>query len=215
MNNFIFISKSLNEVAELNHFCKQNNLELIAESMIRFEAVKFKTTSSYEVIFFASIRAAEFFLKQENIPSTVSIACIGKITADKLIKLGLTVDFIGEKSGNAEKVAEAFKKWLGTRKVLIPQSSISKRSVALKIEPNQCVEVVVYQTIVDCKIISACTTYIFTSPSNFNSFLLCNEIPKGKIIAWGETTRKEIVKKGLQVDHTLIHSNTAELNQFL
>jgi uroporphyrinogen-III synthase len=215
LNSSVFISKSINEVAELNHFCKKNNLDLIAESLIRFEAIPFKIIGSYDVLFFASIRAAAFFLEKENIPSTVSIACIGQTTADKLIELGLSVDFIGEKSGNPEKVAEAFKSWLGMRKVLIPQSLVSKRSIALKIAPNQCIDVVVYNTIADCKIISACATYVFTSPSNFNSFLLCNQIPKGKIIAWGETTRKEILKNGLKVDHTLINSNPLELYSLL
>ena len=215
MNNSIFISKSSDEVAELNQFCKEKGFYLIAESMIQFEAVPFKIENSYDVLFFASIRAAEFFLKQEKIPSTVSIACIGQTTAEKLIKLGLSVDFIGEQSGNPEKVADAFNLWLGPRNVLIPQSTLSKRSIASKTTPKQCFEVVVYATISACKIIPKCATYIFTSPSNFNSFLKCNETPHGKIIAWGETTRKEILKNGINADYTLINSNLAELYSLL
>lgn len=198
-------------MAELDQFCQQKGLRLIAVSLITFKAVPFKIEQAYDVVFFASIRAAEFFLKGTTLPPLCAIACIGQTTAEKLQAMGLTVDFIGEKAGQPEEVAEAFKAWLGTRTVIIPQSTVSKRSIASKIASEQCIEVIVYETISACKTIPECATYIFTSPSNFESFSLCNAIPKGKIIAWGETTKNAILKRGLEVDKTLVYSDMGEL----
>jgi uroporphyrinogen-III synthase len=215
LNSSIFISKSFAEVAELDQFCQQKGLQLFAESLITFKAVPFKIEQAYDVVFFASIRAAEFFLQQVDLPPSCAIACIGQTTAAKLNALGLHVDFIGEKAGKPEEVANAFKAWLGTRTVLIPQSTVSKRSIASVIDPKHCMEVVVYETLPECKKIPVCGTYVFTSPSNFESFLLCNEVPKGRIIAWGETTKRAVLKHGLGVDDTLVCADMGELVRVL
>lgn len=207
----IFISKPLSELDALNTFCTQKGIHLIAESLIRFDSVPFTVEKPYDVVFFASIRAAEFFLNGTTVPPHCKIACIGETTAEKLKNLGLSVDFIGEKAGKPDEVAEAFKTWLGGRTVIIPQSTISKRSIASKIAPEQCIEVIVYKTIPACKTIPVCDISVFTSPSNFESFLLCNEAPKGNIIAWGETTKRAILEHGLEVDRTLEGSGLGEL----
>lgn len=211
MNKSIFISKPLSELDALNSFCTEKGIHLIAESLIRFEAVPFTVEKPYEVVFISSIRAAEFFIKATTLLPDCKIACIGETTADKLKNLGLSVDFTGEKAGKPDEVADAFKTWLGDRKVIIPQSNISKRSIASKIAPEQCIEVIVYRTLSNCKPIPSCSRYIFTSPSNFESFLLCNNAPKGKIIAWGETTKRAILEHGLGVDYTLEGSGLGEL----
>lgn len=211
MSKSVFISKNTSEVTELVHFCKENEIHLHAESLIQFESIPFQINETYDVVFFASIRAAEYFFRQEKINSKTKVACIGNTTAIKLAELGIHVDFIGDKAGKPSEVAQEFKKWLGKRKVLIPQSTISKRSIAEIIPKEQLFEAVVYKTISDCKIISACNTYIFTSPSNFESFLTCNALPKGKIIAWGETTKKCIELKGLSVYTTLEKADLKEL----
>lgn len=211
MSKTVFISKNASEVTELVNFCQDNDIQLHAESLIKFEFVPFQISETYDVIFFASIRAAEFFLKQEKTPTKAVAACIGKTTAAKLVELGIKVDFTGDKAGQPEKVAEEFKKWLGNRKVLIPQSTVSKRSIAAVIPKQQLIEAIVYKTISDCKIIPQNNTYVFTSPSNFESFIICNAIPEGKIIAWGETTRKCLELKGLNVEKTLEKADLKEL----
>lgn len=215
MNKSIFISKDLSEVTILQQFCLANNINLIAHSLIRFEAIPFQVNQTYEVLFISSIRAAEFFLKTEKIKPETVIACIGQTTARKLEELGLKISFVGEKSGNPIEVAEEFKKWLGNRTVLIPQSNISNRTIGTLLPPNQCIEPIVYKTVTDCKQIAACETHIFTSPSNFESFLTCNESPLGKIIAWGETTKKCIEEKSITVSNTLQTSGMEELIMLL
>ena len=215
MNKSIFISKDISEVAILQQFCLANNINLIAHSLIRFEAIPFQVNQTYDVLFISSIRAAEFFLKTEKIKHETVIACIGETTASKLEDLGIKISFVGEKSGNPIEVAESFKKWLGNRTVLIPQSNISKRTIGSLIPSNQCIEPIVYKTVSDCQEIPACETYVFTSPSNFDSFLTCNEPPHGKVIAWGETTKKHIAAKGITVSNTLQKAEVGELIKLL
>lgn len=211
----LFISKDKNEVPELIEFCESNSIQLIAHSLIKFKAIPFIIDKPFDVIFFGSIRAAEFFLKQEQISDHVQIACIGKTTAKKLEELGLKISFVGEKSGIPEDVAKEFKSWLGDRTVLIPLSFISNRSISSQINKENCTEIIVYDTFSECKSIDVCESYVFTSPSNFNSFLECNSIPKGNIIAWGETTRKAIEKANLSTKKTLEYSTIQELLNYL
>ena len=215
LNKSIFISKDLSEVTLLQQFCLANNINLIAHSLIRFEAIPFEVNQTYDVLFISSIRAAEFFLKTEKIKPETIIACIGQITARKLEELGLKITFVGEKSGNPIEVAEEFKKWLGNRTVLIPQSNISKRTIGSLLPSSQCIEPIVYKTVSDCEVIPACETYVFTSPSNVDSFLTCNEPPQGKVIAWGETTKKCIEEKSITVSNTLQTSGMEELIKLL
>ncbi len=215
MNKSIFISKDLSEVTILQQFCLANNINLIAHSLIRFEAIPFQVNQTYEVLFISSIRAAEFFLKTEKIKPETVIACIGQTTARKLEELGLKISFVGEKSGNPIEVAEEFKKWLGNRTVLIPKSNISKRTIGSLLPSSQCIEPIVYKTVSDCEVIPACETYVFTSPSNVDSFMECNEPPQGKVIAWGETTKKCIEEKSITVSNTLQTSGMEELIKLL
>jgi uroporphyrinogen-III synthase len=215
LNKSLFISKDISEVVLLQQFCLANNINLIAHSLIRFEAIPFQVNQSYDVLFISSIRAAEFFLKTEKIKPETVVACIGQTTASKLEDLGIKTSFVGEKSGNPIEVAEAFKKWLGNRTVLIPQSNISKRTIGSLLPSNQCIEPIVYKTVSDCQEIPACETYVFTSPSNFDSFLTCNEPPHGKVIAWGETTKKHIAAKGITVSNTLQKAEVGELIKLL
>jgi len=209
--NSIFISKSIDEVSELKDFCDSRNIELHASSLISFRPLPFSISDSFEVIFFSSIRAVNFFLDKESIAEGTKIACIGKATAEKLNSKGYLIDFQGKQSGEPEKVALEFKNWLGHRKVLIPHSTISKRTIATILNPNQVIEVPVYHTDFNCCKIPDCDVYIFTSPSNFESFQTCNGSPKGKLIAWGNTTRKAIEKQNLNVDLSLEKSDLKEL----
>jgi uroporphyrinogen-III synthase len=211
LNKAIFISKSNNDLELLPKFCSKNDIPLHAESLIRFEGVYFENLEKFDVVFFASIRAAHFFLEQQSLPSSILVACIGQTTARKLQELGLEVSFIGENSGVPDAVANQFKEWLGNRTVLFPQSSISKRSISKHLPENQVVERVVYKTVSTCQEIDSCGIYIFTSPSNVQSFLSCNKKIDGKIIAWGESTKATLESHGFSVLKTLFVSDEGNL----
>jgi uroporphyrinogen-III synthase len=211
----LFISKYREELGLLPSFCNENHIELVATPFIRFEPVTFSVDSDFEVVFFGSIRAASFFLLNQDIPKHVHLACVGETTAKKLRDKGYNVSFTGLKSGQPELVANEFLKWLGSRRVLIPCSQQSKRTISKVIPSNQKEEKVVYQTLTDCRPLDDCDCYIFTSPSNVESFLSCNSKPEGKIIAWGTTTQKAMIESKLFADYTLEQSTEEELIRLL
>jgi uroporphyrinogen-III synthase len=66
------------------------------------------------------------------------------------------------------------------------------------------------------KKIENCQIYIFTSPSNLDSFLTINKIAdEAKVIVWGESTENRLLKKGIIADFVLAKSKFAELIEVL
>lgn len=211
----IFISKSLSELTQLSLFCKERNLELIAESCIGFEAIPFQIREQYDVLFFGSIRAAQFFLETKSINAAIQIACIGETTAQKLKALGLHVSFIGEKAGNPSDVAQKFRIWLGDQRVCFPISNVSKESIISEIPKEQYEKLVVYKTIFKKIERLESDIAIFTSPSNFESYLASGNKVPSVVIAWGRSTKKAISENGFQVSYTLASATEAELIQVI
>ncbi|MBI1836970.1 MAG: uroporphyrinogen-III synthase [Flavobacteriia bacterium] len=212
----LFISKPITEVQELNDFCQKKHLKLIAHSFLSFEPIPFIIPSNSDVFFFGSKRSVDFFLTQAVIPSHIKIACVGEGTANYIISKGYHPTFIGEKSGEIENVAINFKQWLGTRSVVFIQAKDSNRSVSKQINIKQSTELIVYKTILTPTKIEPCNSYVFTSPSNVDGFLVENNIPpNSKIIAWGNTTENHLINHGFTVYFKLKNSSIAELIPFL
>ena len=216
LNRTIFISKNKQEIEPFQDNFDHLNTTVIAHSFLQFEPIPFQLKDSYEALFFGSPRAVDFFLSQETIPDGTIIGCIGEITAEVLHKHNLEADFIGKTSGNASLIAEEFKNFIGNKKILFPQSSISNRSISSVFKASQITEVCVYKTVIHSMKIAACDVYVFTSPSNVDGFLAENKISvNGKIIAWGKTTEKYLKSKELTVHTTLLKSTIAELIKVL
>ena len=212
----LFISKDLSDLSVLPAFCQDNSIELLAQSFISFEALPFDSHLSAPVIFFSSIRAAEFYLAQASLSTNCEIACIGSKTAEKLKAKGLHILFIGETAGDPAIVAEQFKKWLNGRKVLIPSSEQSNRSMAQTLPASQVEELIIYRTVAKPLTISPCAVNVFTSPSNFLSFIQKNSLESSQsIIAWGKTTEKAIRNAGYAVNATLTYASEEELVEVL
>ncbi len=215
MKHPLFISKNVNEIEHLINFAEEKEIELIAHSFLQFEAIPFKIKSSFEAIFFGSPRAVDFFLKQEIVDPSVFIGCVGEITAQSLIEKGYTPNYIGKSSGDTSKIAIEFKELVGNKIVLFPQSSISNRSIPSVLPAEQIKEISIYKTATYSKIISNCDYYVFTSPSNVDGFLIENKFPSStKIIAWGKTTEKYLIEKGVKVEYTLKNSTIEELIEY-
>ena len=211
----LFISKSITEIENLQNFCQEKEIELIAHSFLQFESIPFTVDFNYEAIFFGSPRAVDFFLEQEKLNASVFIGCVGEITAQSLIEKGYTPNFIGKSSGDTSKIAIEFKELVGNKIVLFPQSSISNRSIPSVFPAEQIKEISIYKTATYSKIISNCDYYVFTSPSNVDGFLIENKFPSSaKIIAWGKTTEKYLIEKGVKVEHTLNNSTVEELIEY-
>jgi len=208
----LFISKNITEIKLLIDFCLVNKIELIAHSFLQFEALDFKIAKGYEAIFFGSPRAVYFYFQQEKLPENTLVGCVGDITAASLKEYGITPSFVGSNAGNPSEVGQQFKLLVEDKKVLFPQSLSSNRSIASLFPENQLQEVSIYKTVVKPLSIPKCDTYVFTSPSNVDGFLLENTIPIGKkVIAWGKTTEKYLVLKGFDVDKCLDTASVDEL----
>jgi uroporphyrinogen-III synthase len=130
--------------------------------------------------------------------------------------LGCKVDFKGEHSGDIQHVANTFKHWAKNRRVLFPMSDISLRTISSQLDSDSIIEVIVYKTIIKGLKIDSCSTYVFTSPSNVEGFLMENDIPtQARIIAWGSSTQETLAQKGFKVDHTLKESSVESLIEYL
>ena len=212
----IFISKNASEVELLNTFLESKGIDLIAHSFLKFSPLYPAIKERYDVIFFGSPRSVLFFKKQFEIPTNTAIACVGNKTAESVKSLGLEVAFSGDKRGSISEIAESFKAWCGGRKVLFPISSRSLKTVSSLFEKKKKIEVEVYDTIIVGQKIEPCTTYIFTSPSNFEGFINKNEIPhNAEVIAWGDSTRKAMERSKIRVNHVLDRPSIDKLIEIL
>ena len=195
----VFISREISEVTELNVFCQQQGISLVAHSLIQFEAVPVNNVPYFDVVFFSSIRAARFFFENNISIEGKKLACIGEKTAEKIQQaFGVSFDFIGSKSAEPSAVAFDFSYWLAGRKVLFPHSDLSQKTAVSLLPAQQVVAFEMYKTQFVSQKIEPCDAYIFSSPSNVEAFLLVNELPKKNIITWGETTAKFLREKGVE-----------------
>jgi len=210
----LFISKNAGELPLLRQFCTERTIILQAQSLLQFEGVPFEVQHPFDVVFFSSIRAAAYFLAQCAV-GHADIACVGEKTAQKLEALGLNPTFVGHHSGNPSQVAVDFCAFVGQRRVLIPCSDISARTIAKALPTDQLEEVVVYRTIVKSVHIPACDAYIFTSPSSVDAFLLQNEKPLGQVIAWGDTTAARLRELAIEVSKVLKTASEEEVVEVL
>lgn len=211
MTKSIFISKDLRELALLPTFCKENSIALTAQSLIEFKAIDFEVKADFDALFFSSIRAFDFYTQVAKTEGKL-LACIGESTAQRIEEKGYRLDFIGSTAGNPDLVAQEFRMWLGEQKVLIPISVQSNRSISKALNPSQFEEVMIYETISKSVIVAPQQHYIFTSPSNVESYLLKNSLPgSSKIIAWGKTTEQRLNIFGISPDVVLKTSTEKEL----
>ena len=210
----LFISKNAEELPLLRQYCSEQRITLHAQSLLQFEGVPFAVQHPFDVVFFSSIRAAEFFYAHSTY-THAEFACVGQRTAQKLRDLGHIPTFIGQQSSNPSQVALDFCAYVGERRVLIPCSDISARTIVKALPAGQVEEVVVYRTFAKSVDVSACDAYVFTSPSSVDSFLLLNDKPIGKVIAWGDSTAARMHELGIDVSWVLKTAGEEEVVEVL
>lgn len=212
----LFISSESTSSDVLVDFCNENNIQCIRKSLIGFEAVPFEVNQPFDAVFFTSPRSFDFFTAQFSLTHDVSIACIGEETKKHIEKSGYFVSFYGVEAGKPDNVALELKTWLEEKHLLIPQSTRSNKSIEAILDTHQFTPLVVYKTLFKPQAIPEVSLYIFTSPSNVESFLHKNTIPTGAlVIAWGETTNQSLLKYELVSLKVLNHSTYLELIHFL
>ena len=176
----IFLSSNSDSSLPIVDFCNKNGILLARRSFISFQQVPFEVPNDWEVVFFSSPRSFDFFVSDHFIlESDQQIACIGVETKNHIESKGYVVSFFGENAGNPKEIANQFKEWLGPRRVLFPQSTRSNKSIETELSDTQKIPLVVYETVEDPILFrTVFSIYIFTSPSNYYSFISVNSIPK-------------------------------------
>lgn len=206
----VFISKDPEELIPTLHKLWSDGL-IHAQSLLEYSALDFTCSPDFDLVFFASIRAAQFYLAK--CPAPQLIACAGAETAQKIkLQFGLNADFIAKQSGNPEQEALEFNTWRGQRKVLFPSSNLSLGTYAKLVPEAEKSSISVYQTVFKPLEIKAHRVYVFSSPSNVSAFFEGNQLPaNAQVIAWGKSTEKALLSSGVKVCHTLLKNQQEEL----
>ena len=118
----IFISKDPQDLnPALQQLVQKGVLE--AQSLIAFSAQPFLCPSAYDILFIASIRAADFFFAQCQ--TNAQIACAGLETAKKVTEsYQKEVHFVAQHSDDPQLEAQQFNAWRNGRSVCFPSSAI-------------------------------------------------------------------------------------------
>lgn len=210
----IFISK---DPQDLNNglLALQQNGILEAQSLIEFSAIPFACPPAHDILFIASIRAAEFFFA--NCQSSAQIACAGLETAKKVAEsYQKEVHFIAQQSDQPQLEAEKFNAWRNNRSVCFPSSQLSIGTYAALIPESEKTILPVYTTAFKTLHIEEKDIYVFSSPSNVLAFLAHNTMPAhAKVVAWGSSTAQELAKKQISVSKVLNGQQQADLLTWL
>lgn len=216
MKTKLFFSSEAKRNGLLQQFCLEQHIALTTLPLISFRKIPFELNQHFDVVFFSSPRSVIYFFSENYDFSGKKIACIGKGTAVALMERNITPDFIGENSGNPQEVATNFIEWLGNKTVLFPVSSRSNETIYKMVPDNQKIKIVCYETILSPQQIEPQDWYVFTSPSNVESFLKLNQLPEtAKVISWGKTTEKALNLQGISPAHVLEESSEEALVDYL
>ena len=210
----IFISKNPEELSiELRALVQKGVLE--AQSLIDFSAVPFECPTSHDILFIASIRAADFFFA--NCQTSAQIACAGLETAKKVAeRYQKEVHFIAQHSDQPVLEAQKFNEWRNGRSVCFPSSQLSVGTYAALIPESEKIILTVYDTRYKNSSIQEKDIYVFSSPSNVRAFLKYNTIAaNAQVVAWGSSTEQELVKKQIRVSKVLNGQQQADLLNWL
>jgi uroporphyrinogen-III synthase len=208
----LFISAERESGNVLRKFCVANGIHLTSVPLIGFQQENFSVSRPFEVVFFSSKRSLDYFISNYNDLIGKAFATVGKSTACYIKERISEATFVGEKSGDPKTVSAEFKHWLGERRVLFPVSNQSKLTISDSIPEAQKEVIVCYRTIKLPVKIAENDIYVFTSPSNAESFFAVNSIPKhARVIAWGETTAAFLVENGIEAPAVLATASDDEL----
>jgi len=210
----IFISKDTQDLHEGLLALHQSGA-LEAQSLIEFNAIPFVCPPAHEILFLASIRAADFFFA--NCQTSAQIACAGLETAKKVAeRYQKKVAFIAQQSGQPKEEAQRFNTWRNGRSVCFPCSQLSIGTYAALIPESEKIILPVYSTQFKKLHIKAKDIYVFSSPSNVLAFLEQNTIPSNsRVIAWGSSTEEALKAQNIAVNKVLTVDQQTELLTWL
>ncbi len=197
-NKTIFVSKKLEENNYLRKVLKRLGWCVTDEPLIKTEKIEVKELPDSDWIFFNSKNAVKYFFElfdSEGLKNK-KIGCVSSSTADYLQSKGVMPHFIGE-GNDIQDIGKQFADTSKNQKVLFPCSDISNKSIGKEVELHgEAIYLPIYHTVENPKkFTDEFDCLVFTSPSNVRAYFKYNHLSShSKIIAMGESTKREILK---------------------
>lgn len=188
----IFISRKLLPDSPFNILLKDQNHQVIDQSLIQITQIRFSYTPQTNWIFFTSKNAIDYFFAQNpDVPKDVKYGVISNSSANHLKIHHVSADFIG-KGVNLLTIAKEFREILQNDSVLFPQAIDSYQTIQKQLAfTNTCYNLYVYKTNIRTDFdLPFSDILIFTSPSNVIAYYNKYKVdPRQIVIAIGTTTR--------------------------
>lgn len=193
----VFISRKRNQVEDLCRELETSGYDVEAISMIRTEPAEMPDTlPDTDWIFFSSAESVHFFFEKYHRVDNRKFGAVGASTAQQLC-LFAHVDFTGNAS-DIENTASEFAALTRGKTVLFPGSERSLRSIQKYKPQHEVVDLVCYRTIPQPVQIKEADIYVFSSPSNVESFFTVNRPPgNARYIAFGKSSANKLSEYGI------------------
>lgn len=210
----IFISRKLEEESLFLRL-KHSGIDLIDQSMIRFESVDFDFDTGTDWLFFYSANGVKSFCEKiKDLPPGIKSAAIGEKTGFWVKQYFGKADFCG--SGSGEDSCQDFKSVLDKgQKVTVVRAAHSDNVLFRYLRDNEVDvrEIIVYKNIpIDPVPVIDAQIYIFTSSMNARIFMSGNIVPDGAVVvSIGAPTTRVLEELGLQNVVTAISPGEEEL----
>ncbi len=208
----LLVTREPGSFIKLEQWCAKHQIKLKQLPFIKVEAVLDAEIHSTDWIFFSSPKGAQNYIRHYFVVAE-RIASIGKGTAEILIKAGFQVHFIGESIDSPAAIGQKFNAFIPPHStVFFPLGDRSKRSVIDQIDAKRIKESTTYKTVDQFHSLNEpFDAILFTSPSNFQSYIQSNSIDAGThIIAMGNTTEKAILAHNKSYKVNVLEAPTQE-----
>lgn len=198
INKKVFISRNHEGVPIFKKILSAFGCDVVAESLIRFEAIVSKLPDIQpDWLFFTSRNSVKFGKHLlENYPN-VKIGAVGQSTARSISSLGFTCEFIGDDQLSTDEIGHVFSN-LAKGNVFFIEASNGNKTIQKHSQGHySSYSIPVYETnkrLVECKPIA--DIYAFTSPSNVKSYIEQFGLPEGDVFAIGNKTGETLKKFG-------------------
>ncbi|MEQ9188573.1 MAG: hydroxymethylbilane synthase [Cryomorphaceae bacterium] len=188
----VFISRTLSPGNFFFRACKEVGLEVTATSLIEILPQHFEADPDhFDWVVFSSSNGVRTFFETVSKSNWTNkqFAAAGESTANALASYGIKASFVGSGS-DMQRIAKELARAIGTQNALFPSSDRSIGSLAERLDPGQCTVITSYKTKPVEQKVNPHDAYVFTSPSNVESFHKAgNSIPAdAHVVAIGPST---------------------------
>ena len=200
----VFISRDEKKNDFLKRCLEANGYKVFSQSLIEIKQIPIRKYKKCDWVFFSSKNAVKHFFEQKPDVEGVKFGSVGKSTAEEIRKFGKRAEFIGN-SDDTRMTGKKFSALVGNKTVLFPQAKASMKSIQLQLPKREnVVDLIVYETLKATSIkyqVSGIDIFVFTSPSNVDSFLEKNKIKaEQKVVAMGDATANALKKRGVKTN---------------